>query len=406
MDLKYFKNEGDGIYSILLHGEIGKQVDGRLIAAEILMLNEMGAKVIKERINTIGGSIVQGYSIVSANLASRAEIHTFNEGVADSTGSWILASGTPGKRGSFDFASVFLHNPTYNGKPIDEIEDEGVKREMKIMTDSIITILANNSNKSKDEIKALMEAAKRLTANNAKSAGIIDFVKTSKNKPVLSENMTAAEMMNVCGEFNNKSEEKIIDNHKIKTMKRVAKFFNISEEATEDAILQEVQNLKTKADTATSDLATEKAESGKKDIEITNLKKEAKEKDAKITDFENKGLETAVDAAIKSGKYKEDKKEELTGLAKSMGIENFNKMVEMQAKPHVDVLKNIDNGSGSDTLKNKSEDEKVKLAKEYQKLAETNPSALKDMEDKKPEEFKTMYAAWNEIDLDDHKEDK
>ena len=98
MNLKYCKNIAPDTYEILLIGEIGEEIKGREVAYEIMYLNSIGAKVIKERINTVGGSILDAFSIVSANITSECEIHTINEGVADSAGGWILASGNKGKR--------------------------------------------------------------------------------------------------------------------------------------------------------------------------------------------------------------------------------------------------------------------------------------------------------------------
>lgn len=514
MDLRYFKNEGDGVFSILLHGVVGDQIDGREVASEIHALNRMGAKIIRERINTLGGSIVHGYSIVSANLVSDAEIHTFNEGVADSTGAWILASGTPGKRGSFDFASVFLHNPTFDGKPIEEVEDENIRKQMQIMADSIVTILTNNSNKTKKEVKEAMNKCLRLKAREAKDFGLIDFVEKSANKPVLTENMSVAEIMNVCNEFMNfngdssrtadtepswgtvnkrklpreafaedrpdnpsewgyphhfvtggavsedtgrftsgtmflhkgglnaawaaamgartgkkadsfiishirkhrdalglESSENVVDvlklaankteknnilkaNNKINTMETVAKFFNLSPEATEEAIMAEVQKLQNKAEKAEGDLASLKKESEKKDTEIENLKKE-------VDGFKDQSIEAAVDAAITAGKFGEDDKDDLVETAKEIGLDNFNKMVEKQKPAHVNVAGSVTNSTSAKkkTGEERKQEEKVANAKEYQKLSERDPDALGKMENTNPEKFNTIYEDWCEVDL-------
>lgn len=398
MKLNYFKNEGDGVYSILLHGIVGEEIDGQEIASEILMLDNMGAKIIKERINTIGGSIIDGFSIVSANLVSQAEIHTFNEGVADSTGSWILASGTPGKRGGFDFSSVFLHNPTYQDKPIEEVEDEGLRRDLTVMTESIITILTNNGKKTRDEIKRVMEKKKRMTAIEAKEFGIIDIIEKSQKKPAFKENMAMADVMNICHEFNNKSQENNNLN-KNKTMKTVAKFFNLSEEATEDSILEEVQKLKNKTEKAEKALSDEKVVMGKKDTEITNLKKEVKDLKDKATEQEKASIETAVNMAIESKKYKEEDKEELVTMVANMGLENFNKMIEKQVTPHVDVLNNI-NSDGSKKPATDKEVEKDKaLAKEFENMSKNDPDGLAKLEITDKKKFDEMYAASEKYDM-------
>ena len=53
---------------LLLHGIVGKEINGTEIANKLKALKDLGVKHVKERINSIGGSIISGYSIVSANL--------------------------------------------------------------------------------------------------------------------------------------------------------------------------------------------------------------------------------------------------------------------------------------------------------------------------------------------------
>jgi ATP-dependent Clp protease protease subunit len=387
MNLKYFVNKSEGEFEILLHGIVGEEIDGREVAAEIHMLNQMGAKVIKERINTIGGSVVHAFSIVSANLTSDAEIHTFNEGVADSAGSFILASGNKGHRGAFDFSTMMVHNPLVDGVSLDEMEDSPLKKDLSIMRDSIVTILSNNSGKTSDEIKELMNKNTRMTAKEAKKFGFIDFVEKSENTPLIKENMSLADIMNVCHDLNNPK----IENK----MKEVLSYLNLSEDAKEISAVKAIKDIDKRAteaegkvETLNTELTEVKNQVTEKDTEITELQ-------AKVDEFEVKDVENAVKSAIDSGKFAEENKESLTEQCKSMGVDNFNSMVDMIQIPQanaIDLIKNINQKSVTGDKKEKE------LADKFQNLSKTNPDELKRIELQDPKEFEAMYNAWEKAD--------
>lgn len=379
MNLKYFKNIGENEYEILIHGEIGKVVIGSDIAAEIHMLNRMGATLIRERINTVGGTVTDAYSIVSANLASTATIHTINEGIADSSGSWILASGN--KRSGFDFSTVFLHNPSYKGKSIEDVQDSRLKNELVLMRDSIITILANNTNKTKEEIQNVMDANTRLSAKESKEFGIIDEVLPSKRTPELVENMSMADIMNVCHELNNDN-SKINNNMEVKDLEN--KVENLSGQITaKDERISTLENSVSEKDAKITEVENKVSE---KDEEIQGLKN-------KVQEFETAQIKNAVKSALDSGKFTEDAEDKLTNQCAAMGIENFNEMIDMVKLPQANVINQINNNSGNQGTK---ETKDQKLANKYQELAENNPIELKRIKNESPKQFEEMFNAWNE----------
>lgn len=394
MNFKYCKNIDENTYEILLAGEVGKDIIGSEIASEILALNSIGVKVIKERINTIGGTILDAFSIVSANLSSDAEIHTINEGVADSSGSFILASGTLGKRSALDFATMKVHNTSHNGVMLEEMEDSPLKEELLIMRDSIVTILSNNSGKTKDEIKEMMNQGKRMTAKESKACGFIDNIITSKNTPELIENMSLAEMMNVCRDFNNLTKE--IDSKNTdkldNKMETVLNYLNLSPDAKEGSVLEAVQNINKKATESEGEVEILKTE-------LDEIKNQATEKDEKISElesqvseFKTKEIENAVKSAISSGKFVEDNSEALTEKANLLGIENFNQMIDMVNLPQVNVVDKIKNKGQKLATEDKKEKE---LSDEYQNLCENDSEELERIMHQEPERYQKMEDAWN-----------
>lgn len=385
MDLKFCKNIGENNYDMILHGEIGRDINGGEVAREIAYLNAIGAKSITERINTIGGTVYDAYSVVSANFFSKAEIITINEGVADSSGGWILASGNKGSRFAMDYSSMLIHNVSHKGVMLEDMEDGKLKDELTIMRNSIAMILANNSGKTEKEVISIMNESTRMTAKMAKEVGFIDEIKSSAKKPELADNLTSLQVMNICKDFN---KPKINNNNK--NMETVKSYLNLSAEASESSVLSSVQEISNKAKVS-EDLVKNQAS------EIAELKNKSTEKDAAISDlkgqiavFESAQNKSAVDAAISSGKFSEENREALVGQVTSMGVENFNAMIGMMKLPHVDVLGAIANkstGSGSTTEK--------ELAEKFQNLAENDTAELKRIKNESPAEFAKMEAAWN-----------
>lgn len=380
MNLKYCKNIAENEYELLLHGEVGVEINGREVAAEILYLDNIGAKVIKERINTIGGTVVDAFSIVSANISARCEIHTINEGVADSSGSFILASGS--KRSAFDFATMLVHNVSYDGVMLEDMDDSKLKTELTIMRDSIVTILSNNSGKTSDEVKEMMNDSKRMTAKEAKKFGFIDDIIKSENTPKIVENMSMAEIMNVCREFHKPKETLKIEN-KMEIKELENKIENLSGKIeAKDGRISDLENKVSEKDSIISEMENKATE---KDATITELKN-------KVQEFETKEVANAVKSAIDSGKFSEENSEVLTEQATSMGVENFNKMVDMVKLPQANVINQIENNGEKGDKKTPDE----KLAAEYQNLADNDPAKLQEIKNMEPARFEKMLKAWNQ----------
>jgi ATP-dependent Clp protease protease subunit len=394
MDLKYFKNQGDGVYDILLTGIVGEKLDGDDIAQEIKFLNEIGAKVIKEHINSIGGSLVNGLSIVSANLNSKAEIHTINEGMAGSIMSVILASGSPGKRFGLDYSTAVIHDPSFDGVSLEDIQDDKLKSELKKLKESLVQIYANNTRLTKSQARKMMTADTMLDSKEQLDIMLIDEVLPSKMRPVVTKNMSYADIMNVCSDkskFQDVSNKDLNpDNNKQKTKKMsdLTKFFNLSDDAAEASILKEAQKDRSKLDIAENRVkALEKSEQ-EKDKEISNLKLEAEK-------YQNKAIEEAVEADIKAGKFTEDKKDELIKNAKNIGLEAYKAFTESVPVKQVNVLNQVNNGSDDGDGKEKKTKEQ-KLADEYQNLIENDKAEIKRIKAEEPERFEKMFNAWNQ----------
>ena len=399
MDLKYFTNQSEGVYELLVKGVVGDDIDGDRVADEIKFLNDIGAKVIKQRINSVGGGIINGLSIISANLNSKAEIHTFNDGMAGSIASLVLASGTPTKRFGMDFSMAVVHDPSIGGVSLDQMEEGKDKSELKKFKESLVTIYANNTKMTKAQARKMMSADTMLDVNEQKEIGLIDEIISSKRKPIITKNMSYMEIMNVCDKKEEFKDEKKdfnqsnINNKQTKKMSDLTKFFNLVDEASEATILKEAQKDRSNLALVRNEVDTLKQDGVKKDEEITELKEKIQLFEDKAVEAENKVIETKIDSLIESGKFIKEQRESLFENAKTIGLDAFNKFVDGMAVAPVNVLNQIEKPKEEKGEK-KSKDEK--LADEYQNLAANDKGELKRIKTEEPERFEKMFNAWNQ----------
>lgn len=381
MELKYFKNIKQKEYELILSGGIGEEINCIQIANEIRYLNSIGATKITERINSPGGYVLDGYDIVDANLNSTAIIETIITGLAASTAGWLAATGTKGYRQIVDYGKGMIHDPSLGSNKIEDLPDGPDKEGLISIKDSISTILSNNSNLNKAKINDMMTKETWLSANEWVEFGFADKIISTGRK--MKENLSMLEFMNACEDLNDKNEIK---------MKSLTNFFNLSEDAQEASILKEVQNLSKRANDAEgkvenleSEIEGLKNDVSNKDSEISNLK-------TKVEDFEKKEKENAVNAAIDSKKFDEDQRDDLNAQIDVMGVENFNKMVNMVKLPSVNVIEQIKNTGEKGEKKTTDQ----KLAEEYQNLADNDPMELRRIKNEEPSRFEKMLNAWNE----------
>ncbi len=160
---------------IFLTGQINDNV-ASLITAQLLFLEaEDPKKEIYLYINSPGGLVTAGLGIYDTMQYIKPEISTLCIGQAASMGSFLLAAGTKGKRFSLPNSRIMVHQPSagFQGQATDiEIHANEVLSLKKRLNE----IYSLHTNKSVDEIKSALERDNFMTANVAKSFGLIDEV--------------------------------------------------------------------------------------------------------------------------------------------------------------------------------------------------------------------------------------
>tara|TARA_B100000035_G_scaffold215729_1_gene184858 strand:- start:278 stop:889 length:612 start_codon:yes stop_codon:yes gene_type:complete len=160
---------------IFLTGQINDNV-ASLITAQLLFLEaEDPKKEIYLYINSPGGLVTAGLGIYDTMQYIKPDISTLCIGQAASMGSFLLAAGTKGKRFSLPNSRIMVHQPSagYQGQATDiEIHANEVLSLKKRLNE----IYSKHTNKSVEEIKSALERDNFMTADVAKSFGLIDEV--------------------------------------------------------------------------------------------------------------------------------------------------------------------------------------------------------------------------------------
>ncbi len=160
---------------IFLTGQINDNV-ASLITAQLLFLEaEDPKKEIYLYINSPGGLVTAGLGIYDTMQYVKPDISTLCIGQAASMGSFLLAAGTKNKRFSLPNSRIMVHQPSagFQGQATDiEIHAKEVLSLKKRLNE----IYSKHTGKSEDEIKAALERDNFMTAETAKSFGLIDEV--------------------------------------------------------------------------------------------------------------------------------------------------------------------------------------------------------------------------------------
>ena len=174
------------IFSRLLKERIsslGEEVNATtasLVVAQMLYLEAQDPdKDIQLYINSPGGSVTDGMAIYDTMQYVKCDVSTICVGMAASMGAFLLSSGAKGKRIALPNAEIMIHQPSAGtqGKVTDMESD--VEHFLRIKK-NLNEILASNTGKTAEEVKAASERDHWMTADEAKDFGLVDKIITAK----------------------------------------------------------------------------------------------------------------------------------------------------------------------------------------------------------------------------------
>lgn len=152
-----------------------------VVQAQLMFLDNLEVKDITLHIDTPGGSVKSGLSIVDVMNYVSSDIVTVNTGMAASMGSILLGAGTKGKRFTLPNSRVMLHQVSTGAQG--NIQDirrsiaEGEKYNTKLFD-----MLGNFTDKTPEQVLKDAERDFWMDGEEAKAYGIVDGIITNKKK--------------------------------------------------------------------------------------------------------------------------------------------------------------------------------------------------------------------------------
>jgi len=152
-----------------------------VVQAQLMYLDSVSSMDITMHIDSPGGSVKSGLSMVDVMDYIACDIRTINTGMAASMGSILLGAGTKGKRSSLKHSTVMIHQSSggFRGNVQDAEIDMA---EWKKLNQTLFELLGEYCGKPAETV---MKDATRdfwLSSSEAVKYGIIDEVISKKSK--------------------------------------------------------------------------------------------------------------------------------------------------------------------------------------------------------------------------------
>lgn len=150
-----------------------------VVQAQLMYLDSVEKRDITMHVDSPGGSVKSGLSMVDVMRYIKSDVATINTGMAASMGSILLSSGTKGKRSSLNFSKVMIHQVSSGAQG--HVADNRISQmESEKYNYILFKMLAENSGK---DFQYVLDAARRdkwLNSQEALDFGFIDEIITSE----------------------------------------------------------------------------------------------------------------------------------------------------------------------------------------------------------------------------------
>lgn len=370
MQFKYIKNiaEDNSEATILLYNQIGSTVDGNgnitygidgsSFAWEMQYLQDK-CKKINVRINSIGGSVLDGYAIISSIINSKVPCDTYIDGLAASIAGVIAISGK--KVYMMDYGTLMLHNP----------QGGGDKALLDLVKDTLVKLFSNRTSQDAEVVSKMMDKETWMGANEAKEKGMVDEIISSGKKIKIKESESLYNMALIYNKLINPK----------KNMNLITNKLGLDENSSEDVIVSKIEELSNSLEEANRIAEEAKAENERIKSELDAAKEQLTTIEAEKEAHKN----AEIEAMVNSFNVKEEDRERIVNLAK-VDFEAVKNMLSKQTvKEPVKVFdfKNVVTAKGT-------EDRSAWTIRDWEKK---DPAGLAKIKNSTPEVYNEMFNA-------------
>lgn len=151
-----------------------------VVQAQLMYLDSVEKKDITMHIDSPGGSVKSGLSMVDVINYINSDIATINTGMAASMGSVLLSSGTKGKRSSLLYSKVMTHQVSHGTQG--NVQDTRINQlEAEKYNFILFKMLGENCGKTYQEVIEFSRRDRWYNSQEALEFGLIDEVIGERN---------------------------------------------------------------------------------------------------------------------------------------------------------------------------------------------------------------------------------
>ncbi|CAG0969851.1 ATP-dependent Clp protease, protease subunit [Phycisphaerales bacterium] len=164
---------------VFLGGPVGDEIANLIVAQMLFLANEDPKNDIHLYVNSPGGSVSAGLSIIDTMRFVQCDVATYIIGQAASMGSVIAACGTKGKRYTLPNARNLMHQPLLGGVMEGQATDIEIEaREMLRIRERLYRVYSDQTGQTFDRIARDCDRNKWLDEQEMLEYGLVDKVLT------------------------------------------------------------------------------------------------------------------------------------------------------------------------------------------------------------------------------------
>jgi ATP-dependent Clp protease protease subunit len=164
---------------VFMVGQVEDNISSVVCAQLLFLESENPSKEISFYINSPGGVVTSGLAIYDTMQYIKAPVSTVCIGQAASMGSLLLCAGAKGKRYSLPNSRVMIHQPS-GGAQGQATDIEIQAREILKLRQRLNEIYVRHTGQTIDKVALAVERDNFMSAEEAKTFGLIDEVVTSR----------------------------------------------------------------------------------------------------------------------------------------------------------------------------------------------------------------------------------
>ncbi|MFN0100414.1 MAG: ATP-dependent Clp endopeptidase proteolytic subunit ClpP [Gemmatimonadaceae bacterium] len=166
---------------IFLGTPINDDVANMIIAQLLFLEADNPGRDIHLYINSPGGSVSAGLAIYDTMQFLKSPVNTICMGLAASMGAFLLGAGRNGKRSALPHSRIMIHQPS-GGTQGTASDIEIQAREIIYLRAKMNELMAKHTGRPLEQIERDVDRDRFMSAEEAKSYGLIDMVVTNREE--------------------------------------------------------------------------------------------------------------------------------------------------------------------------------------------------------------------------------